>query len=64
MTDFITECNPGFTGIECVLVCPYPLYGYDCQQICKCFKLNCDIASGCRNSMYDVTILCQLFQSL
>lgn len=46
------ECSPGFTGTECSLRCRYPLFGQNCQQICKCFITECDIASGCVSGKY------------
>lgn len=42
-----TECNPGFTGVDCFLKCQYPLYGKNCQKICTCELLECDLTFGC-----------------
>lgn len=38
---------PGYNGINCTTVCPYPLYGVDCQQLCNCTKDLCNVSNGC-----------------
>lgn len=50
---FIVECRPGFSGPGCFITCPHPLYGKDCQDICKCSQTEyCDFMSGCLESKY------------
>lgn len=46
---FITECIPGYTGLECTLKCPYPLFGKNCQKHCDCPTTKCNFQSGCLN---------------
>lgn len=38
---------PGYTGINCTSLCPYPQYGVDCQRSCNCNKDLCDVSTGC-----------------
>lgn len=40
-------CMPGYNGINCALLCPYPQYGVDCQMSCNCIKDLCDVSTGC-----------------
>lgn len=47
---FFPDCSPGYTGIECTLQCPYPLFGKDCQKLCKCLETECSFVSGCLKS--------------
>lgn len=49
MLNVVTECISGYTGQNCTLKCPYPTYGDNCQQNCKCRKDECDISSGCNS---------------
>lgn len=44
---FILACMPGYSGVNCSIPCPYPLYGADCQGICNCIKDVCDVSAGC-----------------
>lgn len=41
------ECLPGHTELDCVSKCPYPTYGKNCQGLCNCSKVLCDISRGC-----------------
>uniref|UniRef100_K1Q4F8 Uncharacterized protein n=1 Tax=Magallana gigas TaxID=29159 RepID=K1Q4F8_MAGGI len=43
------ECISGYTGIGCTLTCRYPLYGKNCQQVCKCSRMECNFEFGCRS---------------
>nr|XP_022287203.1 platelet endothelial aggregation receptor 1-like [Crassostrea virginica] len=43
-----TKCGPGYFGPNCTLICPYPTYGDECQEICDCDNKTCDISTGCR----------------
>lgn len=52
----ITECIHGYTGTECSITCPYPLFGKDCQSVCNCSIPECDFVSGCHNGMYTFTV--------
>lgn len=38
---------PGYQGINCTLMCPYPHYGVDCQRQCNCIKDLCHVSNGC-----------------
>lgn len=38
---------PGYNGINCTLLCPYPRFGVDCQRSCNCSRDLCDISTGC-----------------
>lgn len=42
LNTYILACKPGYIGINCTRVCPYPLYGVDCQMLCNCSKNLCD----------------------
>ncbi|XP_052677389.1 multiple epidermal growth factor-like domains protein 10 [Crassostrea angulata] len=42
-----TRCKPGFYRINCNKTCPYPLFGYGCQQMCNCSNEVCDFTIGC-----------------
>lgn len=46
---FISECMPGYVGLNCKTKCPYPTYGYRCQNNCDCNKDMCDVYTGCKN---------------
>lgn len=41
------RCMPGYNGINCTLLCPYPRYGVDCQRSCNCSKDLCNVSTGC-----------------
>ena len=45
---FLSECSPGYCGLNCTFPCPYPVYGDRCQRICDCDKNSCDVSTGCR----------------
>lgn len=50
---FFSECNPGYTSVDCTMKCPFPLYGENCQNICSCSPVElCDFVSGCLKSKY------------
>lgn len=38
---------PGYNGINCTLLCPYPQYGVDCQRSCNCTRDLCNVSTGC-----------------
>lgn len=40
-------CGKGYTGPNCDIKCPYPLYGVDCQMRCNCIEKVCDPVNGC-----------------
>uniref|UniRef100_A0A8W8JLB4 Uncharacterized protein n=1 Tax=Magallana gigas TaxID=29159 RepID=A0A8W8JLB4_MAGGI len=40
-------CMPGYSGINCTVVCPYPTYGHNCQGLCDCDEDICDVSTGC-----------------
>lgn len=42
------QCEEGYTGQNCEIVCPFPSYGLDCQSICNCAETTCDHVNGCR----------------
>lgn len=46
---FNVECKPGYTGLNCIITCPYPTYGDRCQGYCDCSKDKCDVSTGCRS---------------
>lgn len=41
---------PGYHGINCTTLCPYPQYGVDCQGTCNCSINLCDFSFGCIGS--------------
>lgn len=41
------ECLPGYTKLDCSSKCPFPTYGKNCQGLCNCSEILCDIAVGC-----------------
>lgn len=41
------ECMPGYIGLDCSSLCPYPYYGVDCQRTCNCSRNLCDVYTGC-----------------
>lgn len=43
-------CEPGYSGVNCKLKCPFPLYGSECQMRCTCKAEHCDFANGCKSS--------------
>ena len=45
---YFEECGPGYSGPNCTLICTYPTYGDECQEICDCDNKTCDISTGCR----------------
>lgn len=52
---FLSECNPGYSGPGCVISCPFPLYGENCQNICKCSATKyCNFIYGCLESKYSL----------
>lgn len=38
---------PGYTRLNCSSKCPYPTYGRNCQGLCDCSEIQCDISRGC-----------------
>lgn len=40
-------CRPGYFGLNCTDICPYPTYGERCQGFCDCGKDTCDASKGC-----------------
>lgn len=40
-------CMPGYQGINCTMLCPYPQYGIDCQRSCNCNRDLCNVSTGC-----------------
>lgn len=40
-------CDKGYTGPNCEMKCPHPLYGESCQMICNCIGKICDPVNGC-----------------
>ncbi|XP_078323766.1 uncharacterized protein LOC111104988 [Crassostrea virginica] len=40
-------CSPGYLGPNCSEICPYPNYGRECQEMCKCEENRCDVITGC-----------------
>lgn len=47
------SCIPGYHGINCTSVCPYPSYGPGCQDFCDCKKDMCDVSTGCTQKTTD-----------
>uniref|UniRef100_A0A8W8JIB5 Uncharacterized protein n=1 Tax=Magallana gigas TaxID=29159 RepID=A0A8W8JIB5_MAGGI len=41
------ECMPGYGGVNCSSLCPYPYYGFNCQRTCNCSRNLCDVSTGC-----------------
>ncbi|XP_062601838.1 multiple epidermal growth factor-like domains protein 10 isoform X1 [Saccostrea cucullata] len=50
ITEKCTECEAGFSGINCIRKCLYPSYGLKCKQKCACSNDSCDFISGCYES--------------
>nr|XP_034335246.1 uncharacterized protein LOC117692190 [Crassostrea gigas] len=44
-----TECNIGYSGLNCSKQCVYPSYGWKCTLECKCSKEYCNSSMGCEN---------------
>ncbi|XP_048771716.2 multiple epidermal growth factor-like domains protein 10 isoform X2 [Ostrea edulis] len=42
-----TECDVGFQGDSCQMVCRYPNYVNQCQMWCNCEQRNCSFVTGC-----------------
>nr|XP_022291166.1 multiple epidermal growth factor-like domains protein 10 [Crassostrea virginica] len=40
-------CNDGYMGVFCENRCPFPYYGDQCKQKCKCRREECDHVTGC-----------------
>lgn len=38
---------PGYSGINCTSLCPYPYYGAHCQRTCNCSRDLCNVSTGC-----------------
>lgn len=50
---FFSECSPGYSGPGCIIACPYPLYGKNCQNKCTCSTTEyCNFMSGCLKGKY------------
>lgn len=45
----VSKCQPGYIGLNCTRICPYPSYGERCQGYCECSNETCDISTGCRS---------------
>lgn len=45
--NFCQACGKGYTGLNCEIKCPYPLYGKGCQMRCDCIDEVCDPVNGC-----------------
>lgn len=43
----IIECMPGYTGVNCSFLCPYPYYEKNCQRTCNCSRDLCNVSTGC-----------------
>lgn len=41
-------CAIGYTGANCDMKCPLPMYGKDCQSMCNCRANLCDHVIGCK----------------
>lgn len=41
-------CEVGYTGPNCHIECPFPMYGKDCQSMCNCSDNVCDHIRGCK----------------
>uniref|UniRef100_A0A8W8JIA6 Uncharacterized protein n=1 Tax=Magallana gigas TaxID=29159 RepID=A0A8W8JIA6_MAGGI len=52
------RCMPGYSGINCTSLCPYPQYGVDCQRKCNCSKDRCDVSTGCQQITTVAQTLC------
>lgn len=67
--DDSNKCRPGYVGKYCRARCIYPYYGDECEALCNCNELSCDVATGCkavdRGMVYLFTIkeIKSLFQS-
>ena len=44
----LSECPPGYRGIDCKFPCYPPYYGAHCRQMCQCSMDLCDAVSGCK----------------
>nr|XP_034317450.1 uncharacterized protein LOC105323885 [Crassostrea gigas] len=40
-------CGPGYFGLFCGDICPYPYYGKLCDYTCSCSKKYCSHVNGC-----------------
>lgn len=38
---------PGYSGVNCSSLCPYPYYGAHCQKTCNCSSKMCNVSTGC-----------------
>ncbi|XP_062587078.1 scavenger receptor class F member 1-like [Saccostrea cucullata] len=41
------KCKIGYGGPDCMYPCPYPGYGFGCQENCECTKGFCNVTTGC-----------------
>lgn len=44
---FDSECQLGYSGLNCSKQCVYPTYGWKCVLLCNCSKEYCNFSSGC-----------------
>lgn len=47
VTNWFTECAPGYLGSDCGTPCRYPNYGHFCQNECQCDEELCSFDYGC-----------------
>ena len=60
---FSSECPLGYRGSECFHKCTFPLYGQNCDNICRCTDAQCDFQFGCKLSSSSgiITLRCVNF---
>lgn len=61
---FYLECMPGYSGLKCSYLCPYPSYGVHCQKTCDCSKDECDMSVGCLQTTTGTSNLLIFYQLL
>lgn len=54
-------CGPGYFGLFCGDICPYPHYGKYCDYTCTCGKQYCSHVNGCIPGKYNYAFIFFLF---
>ena len=47
----IVVCLPGYFGMNCSSECPFPSFGFLCDDACLCNTTECHHVKGCRRNI-------------